>query len=95
MAPLRGRDREGLGSALGRKVELSPTSRSGVTRTARARFLLTAGGLVFLGGSLAGSALPDPLGVLALGCAGLGVVVCLSGFLLYYNGRYADDPGGQ
>lgn len=62
-----------------------------MSRTERARLLLTAGGLVFLGGVLASLVFPDPIGAVLLGCAGLGVVVCLAGVLLYYNGRYADD----
>ncbi|MFC5366096.1 hypothetical protein [Salinirubrum litoreum] len=66
-----------------------------MTRTDRARLLLTAGGLVFLGGVLASLVIPDPLGAVLLGSAGLGVVVSLAGVMLYYNGRYADEPVGQ
>lgn len=58
-------------------------------------FLLVSGATILITGILASFVIPDPIGVFVLGFAGFGAVISFSGFLLYYNGRYADEPVGQ
>jgi hypothetical protein len=64
-------------------------------RHRKSKFLVISGTVLFISGIVMSYGVPDPIGYLILGFAGLGVVIVFSGLLLYYNGRYADDPGGQ